>query len=139
MNSFGKKSMDRLKTCDDQIQKVVLKSVKIFDMSIVFGHRGREAQNKAFLLKYSKVQWPNSKHNKIPSQAIDAIPYPSGWPDKKSKHYAKQVAAFYAMAYTILAVAEMMGVKLRWGGDWDRDDDFTDQSFDDLAHFELIN
>ncbi len=28
--------------------------------------------------------------------------------------------------------------KVRWGGDWDRDGDFNDETFKDLWHFELI-
>lgn len=135
---FGKTSKDRLETCTDNIQKVMNRAVKIYDMSVVWGHRGREAQNKAFMSGNSKKQWPDSKHNKIPSRAIDVIPYPSGWPQKNSKDYRKQVAAFYHMAGVVLAVADMMGVKLRWGGDWDMDDDFSDNTFDDLAHFEEI-
>ena len=31
-----------------------------------------------------------------------------------------------------------MNIKLRWGGDWDRDTQVKDNSFDDLLHFELI-
>jgi len=136
MAKFGKQSMDRLETCHSDIQKVMKKVVKIYDISVVWGHRGREAQNKAYP-KHSNKQWPNSKHNRIPSIAIDIIPYPSGWPDKTSPHYRKQLAAFYHMSGIVLGVAETMGVKLRWGGDWDMDDDFTDNKFDDLAHFEL--
>jgi peptidoglycan L-alanyl-D-glutamate endopeptidase CwlK len=31
-----------------------------------------------------------------------------------------------------------LGVKLRWGGNWDRDGEpVTDQDFQDLVHFEL--
>jgi len=31
-----------------------------------------------------------------------------------------------------------MGVTLRWGGDWDRDTEVQDNSFDDLVHFEIV-
>ncbi len=136
--SFGQTSSDRLDTCTENIQKVFYRAVKIYDMSVVWGSRGKETQNKAYSSGHSKLKWPDSKHNKLPSEAIDVIPYPSGWPDKDSKDYHKQVAAFYYMAGVVLAVADMMGVKLRWGGDWDMDDDFADQTFDDLAHFEEI-
>lgn len=37
-----------------------------------------------------------------------------------------------------MGVATMMGVKIRWGGDWDLDTDLKDNTFDDLPHFELI-
>ncbi len=37
----------------------------------------------------------------------------------------------------VLGTASMMGVNLRWGGDWDGDRDLADQDFDDWPHFEL--
>jgi len=30
-----------------------------------------------------------------------------------------------------------MGLKIRWGGDWDMDTQTKDNKFDDLVHFEL--
>jgi len=30
-----------------------------------------------------------------------------------------------------------MGIRLRWGGDWDGDTELDDNKFDDLPHFEL--
>jgi len=30
-----------------------------------------------------------------------------------------------------------MGMKIRWGGDWDMDTQTKDNKFDDLVHFEL--
>ena len=36
----------------------------------------------------------------------------------------------------MLGVAAAEGIKIRWGGDWDRDNDLADQSFNDLVHFE---
>jgi peptidoglycan L-alanyl-D-glutamate endopeptidase CwlK len=36
-----------------------------------------------------------------------------------------------------LGVASQMGLKIRWGGDWDMDTQTKDNKFDDLVHFEL--
>ena len=33
----------------------------------------------------------------------------------------------------------MLGVRLRWGGDWDSDLEVDDNDFDDLPHFELVD
>ena len=30
-----------------------------------------------------------------------------------------------------------MGLKIRWGGDWDMDTQVKDNNFDDLPHFEI--
>ena len=37
----------------------------------------------------------------------------------------------------MVATALGMGIKLRWGGDWDGDWQTRDNTFDDLPHFEL--
>ena len=37
-----------------------------------------------------------------------------------------------------MGVASQMGIKIRWGGDWDRDTDLSDNRFNDLPHFELM-
>lgn len=55
---------------------------------------------------------------------------------------AKIQARFYYFAGRILQIADQCYREgktkelLRWGGDWDKDHDFTDQNFDDLPHFE---
>jgi peptidoglycan LD-endopeptidase CwlK len=38
----------------------------------------------------------------------------------------------------VLATAKAMGIDLRWGGDWNRDTEVRDNSFDDLVHFEIV-
>ena len=37
----------------------------------------------------------------------------------------------------VLGIAQSMGIKVRWGGDWDSDFDLEDQHFMDYAHFEV--
>jgi hypothetical protein len=39
----------------------------------------------------------------------------------------------------VIGTAALMGISIRWGGDWDRDTYTKDNSFDDLVHFELID
>jgi len=36
-----------------------------------------------------------------------------------------------------MGVASQMGIKIRWGGDWDSDGSVCDNKFNDLVHFEL--
>jgi peptidoglycan L-alanyl-D-glutamate endopeptidase CwlK len=43
------------------------------------------------------------------------------------------------MAGVILTCAKQLGVKLRWGGDWDGDGNRLNNKFNDLAHFELVD
>ena len=46
---------------------------------------------------------------------------------------------FYNFAGTVQGVAKMLNIKIRWGGDWDSDNDLKDQTLYDLPHFELRN
>lgn len=100
---------------------------------IITGHRGEEAQNRCFEMGRSKVRWPEGRHNKKPSDAVDIAPLPLNWSNEP-----KNLARFYVLAGVVMAAARLVGVELRWGGDWDRDFDMSDQSFDDLGHFEVV-
>lgn len=104
--------------------------VEVFDCKVVCGHRSQLAQDEAFANGFSKKEWPNSKHNKRPSKAVDVAPYPINWSD---------VERFYYFAGHVMAFAKAMGIELRWGGDWDRDTQVRDQTFMDLAHFEVVD
>jgi peptidoglycan LD-endopeptidase CwlK len=132
MPSFGKKSIERLKTCDPKLQELFNEVVKHYDCSVLEGHRTRERQTELFFAKpqRSKVQWPNSKHNTFPSKGIDISPYPIDWDNTKR---------FYHFAGYVQGIANQMGIKIRFGGDWDNDFDLDDQSFMDLVHFELVD
>jgi peptidoglycan L-alanyl-D-glutamate endopeptidase CwlK len=37
----------------------------------------------------------------------------------------------------VKGVASQMGIPIRWGGDWNSDNNLKDNKFDDLPHFEL--
>lgn len=128
MPTFSKTSASRLATCDERLQKVFNEVIKYFDCTIIEGHRGEEDQNKAYNAGRSKVKFPNSKHNKNPSKAVDVIPYTIDW---------KDVQRMCFFAGFVMATAISMGIQLRWGGDWDGDTDLKDNTFDDLVHFEL--
>lgn len=129
MHKYSSRSMGRLLECDRRLQKVFTKVIEITDNSILEGHRNEDVQNKAFDEGRSKLKFPLGKHNSMPSMAIDAAPYPIDWEDTKR---------FYLFAGIVIAVGHMMGITIRWGGDWDRDMDVNDQKFMDLVHFEIV-
>ena len=128
MPRFGKTSNSRLETCDMRIQKLFNEVVKHFDCSILEGHRGKKAQNKAYKEGKSKVVYPDGKHNQIPSVAVDAVPYPIDWEDRERMTY---------FAGFVLGVALQMDLNIRWGGDWNMNTELKDNNFDDLPHFEI--
>ena len=129
MYNFSNISLERLSTCHSDLQLILYKLINFIDFSVVCGTRNEEDQTKAYNSGHSKVQYPNSRHNTNPSLAVDIIPYPTGWKKKEN---------FYYIAGMVKAIAIENGIRIRWGGDWDGDNDFTDQRFNDLAHFELI-
>lgn len=136
---LGKTSRTRLNTCDEDIQRVVQAVAEYYPLTVIVGYRGKEDQTKAFVERKSKLQWPHSKHNTTPSKAVDIAPLK--WDAKKQTTYIdwKDTAGFANLAGYILNEARHQGVRLRWGGDWDQDMDLTDETFQDLVHFELID
>ncbi len=132
MPHFSKRSNDKLETCHEDIVRVMRTVIQWYDFSIICGVRSEEAQTEAFESGFSTVQYPNSKHNATPpmlSNAIDIAPYPINWSD---------VRRFDILAGMVMMAADLLDVKLRWGGDWDSDDDVKDQKFNDVGHFELV-
>ena len=128
MPRFSTKSRSKLHTCDNRLVDLFNKVVKGFDCTIIEGHRGKKAQNEAFNKGNSKVKFPNGKHNQSPSVAVDVAPYPIDWSDRDRFHY---------FSGYVLGIASQMGLKIRWGGDWDMDTKTKDNKFDDLVHFEI--
>lgn len=134
MNKFSKRSLKALENADYRwsiVMNVVLQHV---DCTILEGHRIESVQNQYFEQGKSKLEWPNSKHNKLPSLAIDVAPYYVGegipWDDRER---------FVLFAGFVKGVAATLGHKVRWGGDWDSDWKMKDQTFFDLPHFEFVD
>lgn len=132
MPTFGKASQERLDTCHPDLQKLMSEVIKLYNFSVLEGERTLEKQQEYFRDKKSKLDGivKKSKHQSSPSLAVDIIPYPIDWEDRER---------FYFLAGLVFAKAHELDIKIRWGGDWDNDKSFKDQSFNDLPHFELIN
>lgn len=129
MPRFSKYSLTRLNTCDERLQAICHEAIKLYDFRVLWGKRTEEQQNYMVMRGVSKLEYPKSKHNRNPSQAVDIVPWPIDWDDH---------GRFKFLAGIMFAIAQNKEIKLRWGGDWDGDTDFTDQDFNDLGHFELI-
>jgi len=129
MPEFSEASKQRLATCDERLQRVFNEVIKHRDCTVLCGHRGEEEQNEAERTGKSKVKWPNSNHNRLPSTAADVVPYPIDWNDRDR---------FVHFAGFVLGVAAGMGIKLRSGLDWNGNMSLKDENFFDGPHFELI-
>jgi len=130
MNEFSKRSMKHLSMADPLLIALFRKVLKVHDCSILCGYRDAADQNRLLKRGLSKLQFPNSKHNQIPSLAVDVAPYPhTTWTDMKR---------FYHFIGIVKGIASEMDIKIRCGNDWDMDNDLDDQKFNDLIHFELV-
>lgn len=132
MPEFNRTSRNRLATCHPYLQLLAYAVVRHRDCTVVCGHRGEDEQERAFREGRSKKRWPDSKHNGMPSDALDLAPwFPGGvgipWKDR---------GAFILFAGYVLRVADELAIPIRYGGDWDSDGQMADQSFMDLPHFE---
>lgn len=130
--SLSKTSEERLSTCHESIQEFVRHVSKKYPLMVVCGHRGEKEQNEAYEKGQSKLKFPSSKHNVFPSLAVDLAPLKDGkidWNDGSQ---------WYHFAGYVQGVAETLGIKVRWGGDWNMNFNLKDQTFFDLPHFELV-
>ena len=75
MPQFSVRSKKRLKQCDPRLQKILNHAIKEVDFTILCGHRNEEDQNEAYRTGKSTKRWPQSKHNKKPSLAVDVAPW----------------------------------------------------------------
>ena len=129
MPYYSSKSKAKLAECTEGIQLVFGEVVRSWDNSVLTGHRDEETQTEKFEQNLSQVEWPDSKHNSVPSRAIDVAPYPIDWEDKET---------WIMFGGYVLGVAESLGIKLRWGGAWNGQRNKPGQ-FDDLGHFEEVD
>lgn len=120
MYKFSSHSKSALATCDVRLQDVMNHAIKICDFSVLCGHRNEEDQNYAYDNGFSRVRWPNGKHNSIPSKAVDVAPYPIMWNDP---------IRFTELSIVIKDVAKKLKIRIIWGGDWSK--------FIDMPHYEL--
>lgn len=135
MPAFGTKSRSILATVDPRLVEIMEKVVIHRDITIISGKRDKAEQDDLVRRGLSKTRYPHSKHNQSAigsdkSLAVDIAPYPIRWKDTNE---------FIYVAGMVMQVANDLGHKVRWGGNWDQDDDIIDdQTFQDLGHFELV-
>ena len=128
MYKYGKSSQRRFDTLDPKLQLLLHVVLLKWDHSVLCGHRTEAEQDKAVADGASKVQFPNSKHNSLPSKAVDIQQYP----------YNGDVKGLYMFIGYVRRVADELGIKIRCGADWDGDGSTKDQTFHDVFHVEVV-
>lgn len=151
MPQFSKHSLDQLATCTAALQILCNQAIRYVDFRVQEGHRNKEAQEDAFARGATQLRWPNGNHNAFPSKAVDLWPFVDGkfigFPnDPKMTPSQKAACIRYWMYFcgqirmladVLFAQGKLPGT-IRWGGDWDSDDNLTDQSFNDWPHWEVV-
>lgn len=123
MAELSAKSKERLATCDPRLQQLVNAIATTRWVVVICGHRGKAEQDAAVAAGNSKTPFPTSKHNSLPSKAVDLAPSaPINWAD---------IAAFKELGRQVKEKAVELKLNIRWGGDF--------KSFKDFPHFELID
>lgn len=149
MTGFSPNSLDQIGTVDPSLAKVLLRarawSKVPFEVSQ--GARTIEQQRQYFAENKSKVNpdayatkealYAAAKHVVGPgaplSRAVDVFT-----PGQEGGGYNAQALAY--LAGIMDAAATSLGVKIRWGGDFDRDGIVMEKgTFIDGPHFELEN
>ena len=140
MPTLSANSLAKLDTCHSDIITVIKKSiVNGPDFTVLCGERSAAEQYELYQQGRTKpgkivtnIDGVNNKsmHNHTPSLAIDIAPYPIDWADEDR---------FIYLGGYILGVADTLGIKFRWGGDWKQNGQTSDERFLDLPHFELIS
>lgn len=119
MYKFSKKSLERLSECHPDLQKIANELIKKMDVTVLCGFRGEQEQNTAFIDGKSKLQWPRSKHNRKPSEAMDLAPCPIDW---------SNIGKFAEMCSLVEEISSELKIKIKLGRDF---------SFKDWPHIEL--
>lgn len=141
MNKYGLASEGNLASVHPRLAMVFRSVLKFFDHSILGGIRSVEQQRKNVAAGLSQTM--NSMH--LPqadglSHAVDAAPFPQHWDDelntKKHRVYTPWEAQLFYFAGFVVGHAAALGVKIRYGGDFNRNNSVMDSNFEDLDHFE---
>lgn len=128
---WGTSSQKRLEAAHEDLRvlaDLVLRTAP-FDVSCTESHRSEQDHN-SLPPGASYLTWEESKHSRQPSWAIHLEPYPIDYNNR---------FRYDVLAGVVLSAAERLGIRdrLRWGGDWDGDWTYSDQTLHDLAHYEL--
>lgn len=130
--TWGKTSQGRRATLAPALQVLVDSVLQRHehDISITCGHRTQAEQDAAVARGTSRARWPTSKHNKLPSHAVDLAVLVDGravWDLPSYERLWQTAQACWAEMVESGLVPP--GVTLHWGGHF--------RGLVDGPHFEL--
>lgn len=126
---------ERLDGIDQRLRAVVVEAAShlTFDVQVIEGLRSVERQRELYAKGRTapgpKVTWTMSSPH-IAGRAVDLAPLPINWND---------AAAFDKLAAAMFDASKVVGVRIRWGADWDQDGNPRERGESDSPHFELAS
>lgn len=117
---LSQRSLDHMKGVDERLVNVVKRAIEISEIDFMVTEGLRTKERQAELMKAGATRTMNSKH--IVGKAVDLAAIVDGqvrwdWP------------LYPKLATAMKRAAEILNVKIEWGGDW--------LSFRDGPHFQL--
>ena len=131
---LSERSLNNLKGVNPKLVAVVKRALELStqDFMVIEGLRTQARQDELWAQGRTKpgaiVTWTKDASSHGTGHAVDVCPYPVDWTDLKK---------FDAIATAMFAAAAELGVKLRWGADWDQDGKARERGESDSPHFEL--
>lgn len=135
MYKYSKKSLDKLNTCHPDLQKILKKAIKYYDITILEGIRTKERQEELVRTGMSKTM--DSMHldqGDGYSHAVDCALYPIDWNDRE--RFVLLQGFLKGLAVSMKESGEITH-DLRLGIDWDGDGNIKEHSFFDGPHVEI--
>jgi len=123
---FSKRSLDNLKGVHPDMVKLMKEAIKTtpIDFTIIEGVRTTARQLELYKAKKSRCDGIYKKSNHQVKKdgygyAVDVVPYPVDW---------NNINRFILLSKHIKSVANKLGIKISYGGDW---------TMKDFPHWEL--
>lgn len=132
--------IERLDGIDQRLRAVVIEAASHlhFDVQVIEGRRTLERQKELYAQGRNgdprpKVTWTLASPH-IEGRAVDLAPLqPDGslnWND---------AASFDKLAAAMFDACKVVGVRIRWGADWDQDGKPRERGESDSPHWELVS
>ena len=137
---LGKRSKDNLVGVHPVLIQVVVRALELspVDFFVDCGVRTPERQAELYAQGRTKpgpiVTWTLKSNHFVNKRtgfghAVDLIPLPVDW---------KNLKAFDAVATAMFQAAKELGVKIRWGKDWNMNGVPGERGETDSPHFEIV-
>ena len=146
--NLGTASRGKLAGVHPNLVRVIERAIQIsrVDFRVIEGVRTPARQKKLYAQGRTapgpKVTWTlNSNHFIKPAtgfgHAVDLLPAPYDWKLVDPKSTPEMDDAFALVAAAMYQAAAELGIKIRWGANWDGDKQWREKGETDNPHFEL--